>query len=412
MSTTLTAATNDTWSQLPSGQLAVGVDAGSRVVRCMVMAVEDGQLRFLGCGAAQSEGWTKGRVADQFRVSQAIRTAAREAEQQSRCRVESAVVGVGGPTIWGFDSHASYRYPRPREVDSEQMTFAVEQASRVTLEADRMILQICPQYFTLDGRPGYHDPRGRACSLLEANIHLITTSTQETHSIVLAMHQASLAVEETVFEPMAAAYASLLQEDRSRGVALVDIGLHSTDLVIYDGDALVYSVSLPLSADHLTRDVAYCLRIPYEEAEALKIQYGCAILGLTSDSSSIVVPAAGGHPPRELQRSELNRILDARAEELFRYVAGEISRSGMDASLMEGVVFSGAAIELQGMLDMAERVLNCHARKGLILGVKDLPSEFNTPEWTTAAGLAMYSARLKVRQNKKPKPPGFLGLLR
>jgi cell division protein FtsA len=412
MGTTLTATTQGPTTHYGSGQIAVGLDAGSSVVRCMVLAVEDGQMRFLGAGAARSEGWSKGRIADQFRVSQAIRTAAREAEKKSRCTVESAVVGLGGPTVWGFDSHASYRYPRPREVDGEQMTFAVEQASKVTLEADRMILQICPQYFTLDGRPGYHDPRGRNCSLLEANVHLITTSTQETHSVVLAMHQASLAVEETVFEPMAAAYASLLQEDRSRGVALVDIGLHSTDLVIYDGDALAYSVSLPISADHLTRDLAYCLRVPYEEAEVLKIQYGCAILGLTSDSSSIVVAGQNGQPSRELPRRELNRVLDARAEELFRYVAGEISRSGMEGSLMEGVVFTGAAIELQGMLDMAERVLNCHARKGLILGVKDLPTEFNTTEWTTAAGLAMYSARLKVRQNKKPRPPGFLGLLR
>jgi len=412
MSTTLAATTHESSDHRRSGELAVGIDVGSRAVRCLVLAVENGQLCFLGGGAAVSEGWVKGRVADQFRVSQAIRAAAREAESQSRCTVESAVVGAGGPTVRGFDSHASHRSSRPREVSAEQMTFAVEQASRVTLEADRMILQVCPQYFTLDGRPGYRDPRGRGCSLLEANVHLITTSTQETHSIVLAMHQASLTVEETVFEPMAAAYASLLQEDRSRGVALVDIGLHSTDLVIYDGDALVHSASLPVSADHLTKDLAYCLRIPYEEAEVLKVQYGCAILGLTSDNSSIVVPAAGGRPTRELPRRELNRVLDARAEELFRYVAAELARSGMEGSLMEGVVFSGAAVELQGMLDMAERVLNCHARKGLILGVKDLPPEYNRPEWTVAAGLAMYSARLKVRQHKKPKPPGFFGLMR
>lgn len=412
MAGTLTATPHESSEHPRQRPLAVGIDAGSSRVRCMVLAVENGQLQFLGCGAVQSDGWLKGRVADQFRVSQAIRAAVREAEKQSGCAVESAVLGLGGPTVWGFDNHATYRFQRAREVSGEEMTFAIEQASQVTLESDRMVLQICPQYFTLDGRPGYRDPRGRSCSLLEANVHLVTTSTRETHSLVAAMHQASLTIEETVYEPLAAAYASLLQEDRSRGVAVVDIGLHSTDLVIYDGDSLVHSVSLPISADHLTKDVAYCLRVPYEDAEALKIQYGCAILGLTSDNSTIVVPASNGRAARELPRSELNRVLDARAEEMFRYVAGEIERSGMEGSLMEGIVFTGAAIELPGMLDMAERVLNCHARKGLILGVKDLPAQLNAPDWAAAAGLAMYSARLKVRKTKGPKPPGFFGLMR
>ena len=50
-------------------------------------------------------------------------------------------------------------------------------------------------------------------------------------------HLAHLAVEETVYEPMAAAYACLIQEARARGVALLDMGIDSTDLVIYDGDA-------------------------------------------------------------------------------------------------------------------------------------------------------------------------------
>ncbi|MCP5112573.1 MAG: cell division protein FtsA [bacterium] len=392
--------------------LAVGIDAGSARTRCMVLAVEDGQIHFVGCGEASSDGWKKGRVSDQGRVSASIRRAVQAAERDSQCAVESAVVGVAGPTVWGYDNHFGYSFPRAREVGHEEMAFTVEKAAQVTLGADRMILHVCPQYFTLDGRPGYRDPRGRSCTRLEANVHVVTTSTQETHSIVSAMHQASLKVEETVFEPMAAAYASLLQEDRSRGVALVDLGLQSTGVVIYNGDALIHDASLPVSSDHLTRDVVYGLRVAYEDAEALKRQYGCAILGLTSDNSSIVVPSAEGRAPRELPRRDLNRILDARAEELFQYVAGEIERAEMTGQLAEGVVLTGAAVELPGMLDMAERVLDCHARKGLTLGVKNLPDRSNTPEWTTAAGLAMYSARLKVLKNPKPTAPGFWNLIR
>jgi cell division protein FtsA len=391
--------------------LAASVDAGSWSTRCVILALEGNYLRYLGHGEAPSSGWLKGRVNDHKRVSDAIQEAVRAAEGSARIAVESAVVGVGGPTVYGFDSHWAYRFARAREVAGDEMAFAIEQAARVSLEHDRMILHICPQFFTVDGRPGFTDPTGVECSRLEANVHLITTSTQETHSVVSAMHQAHLAVEETVYEPLAAAYAAVLPEERSRGIAVVDVGMQSTDLVIYEGDALVHSVSLPVSGDHLTKDAAWGLCIAYEDAEDLKTEYGCAILGLTGDNSSIVVPSRERREAREVSRRDLNRILDARSEELFSYVAGEISRVGMERSLLEGVVLTGAATLLNGMLDMAERVLNCQARKGLAVGVKDLPAELNSPEWTTAVGLAMYSARLKIRREKRRRPPGLLGLI-
>jgi len=112
------------------------------------------------------------------------------------------------------------------------------------------------------------------------------------------VHQASYAVEETVFEPVAAAYSAISKDDRVRGVAVVDIGMHSTGLAVYDGEAVLLARSLPISADHLTRDVAVGLTVQYADAERLKIEYGCAMLGLTSDHSFIEVPSLEGRAAR------------------------------------------------------------------------------------------------------------------
>ena len=56
---------------------------------------------------------------------------------------------------------------------------------------------------------------------------------------------------------------------------------------------------------------------------------------------------------------------------------------------------------LAGMCDVAERVLNCQARNGLPAGIEDWPKELDNPQWTTAAGLAMYSGRLKIKREWK-----------
>jgi cell division protein FtsA len=392
-------------------QLAVGLDAGSAFTRCVILAMEEGRLRYLGHGEVPSAGWHKSRLTDQQALTRSVQDAVRQAEAEARVVVDAMVVGIGGVTIDGHNSRGIYEFGRPRPISLEDMAYAVERSEQVRLEDDRAILHLFPQDFTLDGRSGKRYPRGSVCSRLEANVHLVTVSEQEHDSICAAVHQASYAVEETVFEPVAAAYAAISKDDRVRGVAVVDIGMHSTGLVVYDGEAVLLARSLPISADHLTRDVAVGLTVQYADAERLKVEYGCAMLGLTSDHSFIEVPSLEGRPAREAPRKQLNEILEARAEELFIHVGSELVTIGMEQKLLEGIILSGGGALLNGMCDMAERVLNCPARIALPAGLESFPEELCTPAWAAAAGLARYSARWKMKHEGKRRAPGLVGLL-
>ena len=64
-------------------------------------------------------------------------------------------------------------------------------------------------------------------------------------------------------------------------------------------------------------------------------------MGLTSESSLIELPSPDGRAPREAPRTFLNDILEARAQELFHFVRGEIAKVGMEQALLEGVCTGG-----------------------------------------------------------------------
>ncbi len=391
--------------------IAVGLDLGSAWTRCLIVAIENGRLAYRAHGQVESSGWSKGRVADQRALTACVRNAVGGAETRAGLSVDAVVVGIGGNSIEGANSRGVYEFGRPRPVTLDDMAYAVERSERVRLEEDRMILHVFPQDFTLDGRSGKRYPRGTNCSRLEANVHIVTASEQEHDSILAAVQEASYAVEETMFEPVASAFAAVTREDRNRGVAVLDIGMHSSDLVVYDGEAVLLARSIPISADHFTRDVALGLKVQYEDAERLKVEYGCAMLGLTSDNSYIEVPSLEGRPLREAPRKQLNEILEARAEELFIYVGSELMTIGMEQKLLEGIMLSGGGALLNGMCDMAERVLNCPARNALPDGIENLPEDLTAPDWATAGGLARYSARLKTNREARRKAPGLMGLL-
>jgi cell division protein FtsA len=381
-------------------RLAVGLDLGSTSTRVVICALEEESLKFLGHGEAPVQGWTRGRLADQSALTESIRFALHEAELRAQASPESAVIGVGG-SVAGVNSRGVYEFGRRRNIEPDDLRYAVELAARVRLEEDRQVLQVCPQDFILDGRSGYRNPKGILCARLEANVHVITTSLQEHQGLISAVHQAHLAVEESVFEGIAASYAAVVQEDRARGVVVVDIGAQSTHLAVYDGEALLLATAIPIAADHMTRDVSWLLKMNYEDAESLKREYGCAVTGLASDHSLIEIPSAEGRALREAPRQQLNEILEARAEEIFERVYAEILRVGMEQSLLEGAVLTGGGAMLTGMCDIAERVLNCQARNGLAMGIGNWPHELDNPSWTTAAGLAMYSGRLKLKREWK-----------
>jgi cell division protein FtsA len=392
-------------------QLAVGLDAGSSRTRCVIGLVEDECLRLLGFGEAVSEGWTKSRIADQTAVANSMRQALEEAERMAGVSVESCVLGVGGSTVRGSNARSEHEMNRPRELDHRDVTRVVERASRVQLQEDRMLLQALLQDFVVDDHPGHRDPRRMVAARLEANVHLITVSEREHNRLVAAANQAHVAVEETVFEGFAAAHSVVLPDERREGVAVVDIGAHSTDLVVYYGDAVQIAASLPICGDHLTRDVARGLHLSFDDAACLKEEYGCATAGRTPLNSFIEVPPlpSEGREAREVQRRTLNQIIEARADELFRHVLRELLRVGMDQALMSGIVLTGGTARLHEVCDAAERVLQCQARKGLTAGIEDWPEEMSEPAWSTAAGLAMYSGRLSLRAEMENRAAGLLG---
>ncbi len=391
--------------------IAAGVDCGSSRTRVVFLRVEGGYVRYLGHGEAESRGWAKGRVADPKAIAESVQRAVQTAEILSGVGAEGAVAGIGGAGVDGSVSRGLYEFGRRRTITREDLVYSIERASRLRLEEDRLVLMVMPQDFTLDGRAGYLNPDGAQASRLEANVQIITASLHEHECIVAAVHESHLAVEETVFEPVAGAYGAVLPEERERGIAIVDIGAHSTDIAIYSSEALMASVSVPIGGDHFTSDTAFCLKVSFEDAQCLKEEYGCARLGIAGDNNKIELPSHNGRPARESSRGQLNEILEARAEELFGYVKVEIEQAGMERHLLEGVILTGGGAMLPGMLDMAEAMLGCPARNGLPVGILDFPDDLMTPAWTTAAGLAMYSARLKAYRDGRLRPPGFLDLI-
>ena len=114
------------------------------------------------------------------------------------------------------------------------------------------------------------------------------------------------------------------------------------------------------------------------------------------------VPSVGGRKPRMLSRQVMAEILQPRAEEIFTLIHEEVTRAGFEKLLNAGVVLTGGGSLLPGMVEVAEQVFDLPVRLGRPGGVNGLTEPASGPQFATAVGLALYSAR-----HTKDHPRGF-----
>ncbi|HVA80742.1 MAG TPA: cell division protein FtsA [Candidatus Binataceae bacterium] len=369
--------------------LLTGLDVGtSKVCALVAEASPEGEIAVLGHGVAPCTGLRKGVVVNIEATVEAIRTALDEAEKASGMRIGSVVAGVAGPHIRGLNSHGIVAV-RGGEVSARDVERVIDAARAVAIPIDRQVLHILPQQFAVDDQEGVREPIGMAGVRLEARIHIVTAAQSYGQNLIKCCERAGITPAEMIFEPLASAEAALFPEERELGVALIDIGGGTTDIIVFHGGAVMHTAVLPLGGNHLTSDIAAGLRTPIADAERLKISFGAATNQVVRRDEMVQVPGVGGREPKPIARRMLTDILEPRMEEILAMAQREIMRSGVADSLASGIVLVGGTSLLEGTQELAERIFGVPIRRGLPINLKGMPEELMKPMYTTAAGLIL-----------------------
>ncbi|MEO5656783.1 MAG: cell division protein FtsA [Nitrospiria bacterium] len=390
--------------------IIVGLDVGTTKICAIVGEVSPGAMpglnphvKIIGIGTHPSRGLRKGVVVNVESTIESIKKAVDEAELMAGVEINSVYTGIAGSHIKGFNSRGVIAI-KNREVTSADMKRVIEAAKAVAIPMDREILHVLPRGFAVDDQEGIKDPIGMFGTRLEVEVHIITGAVTSAKNIIRSINRAGLEVVDLILQPLASSEAVLTPEERELGVAMVDIGGGTTDLATIIDNSVWHTAVLGIGGHHLTNDIAVGLRTPAYEAEKIKIRYGCASTSMVRDQETIEVPSMGGRPPRVLSRQLLSEIIEPRAEEMFGLVAQELRKMGYDERVAAGVVITGGTSILDGMAELAERVMNLPVRRGAPMDVGGLVDIVNSPVYATGVGLILYGA--KNRESLRPERGG------
>src|SRR5271155_3984418 len=369
------------------GNFLTAIDVGSSKTCALMVEVADSGLRYRGHGVAESRGSRKGVIVELDKAVAAVQKAVEAAEDIAGAAVEHAIVGIGGSHVRGVNSHGGISLgTRPREIGRDEIKQAVDRARAIPLPAE----------FILDDQAGVHDPLGMMAARLEVRVHLVTVAASAAQNVITAVNRAGVHVDDTVFEPLAAADSVLRADERELGVCLADIGAGSTELVVFLQGAVAYTGVIPVGGDHFTSDLSVGMCTPLAEAEKIKKVYGNAIVTLIPEGNEVEVPSVGDRPSRLLPQRLVAEILEPRARELFEMMRETLRQSGMFEACLAGIVLSGGGSRLPGIFDVAESVLRRPVRLSWPTPLAKMPATLAEPEFATVLGMVAYAQRARV----------------
>lgn len=367
--------------------LVIGLDVGTHKICTIVGQVRQDDIFIVGVGIEPSKGMKGGNVTDLNALTTAISASVHKAEKSSGYDIKRAFVSLAGKHISSVNSRGAVGINGTRGINSDDLDKAMEAARAIAIPHNREVLHVVPRSYSLDGQARVRSPLGMHGFRLEVEAHIITASSTSVANLEQAIEGAGVLVDRFILNPLAAGDAVLTDQEREMGVVVIDIGGGTTDLAIFIEGTVWHTAVLPIGGELVTSDITHWMHVPFDLAEAVKVQRGHALAKAVDPLEIFLVEPFGDGMPIEVQRSQLADVIEARVEEIFEMVHKEIKRSGYDGLIRAGAVITGGGGQLPGTKEVAQRVLGVPIRMAKPEKLTGMADALRNPAYSTSVGL-------------------------
>ncbi len=374
-------------------QYIVGVDVGTASVRVVQAKLdrETGSFSIIGASEAPSFGMRRGVIVDIEEAVSAISSGLEKVERMTGVPVTSANVSVGGNHISSLSSHGVIAVSRADgEISENDIVRCIDASQAISIPSNKEVLHVFPKSFTLDGQTGIKDPLGMSGIRLEVDTIIVQAGLPFVKNLTKAIMQAGLEIEDLVLAPCAAAESVLKKRQKDLGVCLVDLGAGTTSLAVYEEGDLLHTAVLPIGCSHITNDIAIGLRCSIETAEKVKLQFGHCDPKAVDKNEEINLSLLDKSEDQATSRQYVVEIIEARLEEIFSMISGELKKIQRDGKLPAGIVLTGGGANLPGVVEFSKKHLRLPSVLGTPENITTIIDRVSGPSFATAAGLVLW----------------------
>ncbi len=370
----------------------LAIDIGSTKI-CAIIAeiANDNTISIAGAGETKAQGLKKGSITNIELASRSIKTAVEDAKRVSGANVTSAIVSISGAYTKSLNSNGIVNI-QSKEISFEEIKRVMHTSLyNANIPNEYKVLHALPFNFKVDDQDYIEDPLGMNASRLEVETHIITTQKSNLNNLKKAVKGAGVEVENIVLNSYASTIATLNEDERELGVAVIDMGGNTSNIAIYSGNSVRYNEYLGVGSNHATSDLSMALHTPLNIADKVKLEHGSLF---TPSDDLIELPVIGdGETTHEVSLRVVHNVIFARVEETLMILAQLIEKSGLKDQIGAGVVLTGGFSKMKGICELANATFGSMPVR--LAKPREMDGLFETlkePEYASAIGLIMYAA--------------------
>lgn len=344
----------------------IGMDIGSSKVCAAAGKVDKhGVVQIMGITSSICSGVQKGIVVDIDSTSEAITKCITSLERMIDAKITGVYISLPGVISELISNKGIVAISSEDKEIKENDVKRVLKASKVTtISSDKEIIGVIPQQYIIDGYDKIKDPIGMSGLRLEVDAQLILAQTAVVNNFFKSINKSEIKVLGIVFQPIAISEVILKKEEIERGVAVVDVGADCTNIYIYYGGKLVHIDNIPIGGNIITNDIAICLKLPFSEAEKLKIKYGN--VGKSRENGNPNLEVVSDYNTKiKVDFSMLKQIIEARIEEILCMIGEKMSASGHYEKLSGIVIVGGGLALTKDIEEFSKEILQKPVRIGI-----------------------------------------------
>ncbi|MEA3523090.1 MAG: cell division protein FtsA [Campylobacterota bacterium] len=370
----------------------LAIDIGSTKIAAIIADIdEDNNIQITGAGFSKAQGLKKGSITNIELASKSIKSALNDAKRVAGIELKSAIVSISGAYTKSLNSTGIVNIPN-KEISIKEINRVMHTSLyNANIPNEYEVLHTLPFNFKVDDQDFIEDPAGMNASRLEVETHIITTQKSNLNNLRKAVKAAGVEVENIILGGYASAIAVLNEDERELGVALIDMGGSTSNIVIHSGNSVRFNDFLGVGSNHITNDLSMALHTPLESANSVKITYG----SLNEPSNDLIeLPIIGDEDAtHEVSLDVVHNVIYARVEETLMIIAQSIERSGLKDQIGAGIVLTGGFTKMEGIRDLAVAIFdNVPVRLAKPMELDGLFDTLRDPSYSTAIGLIKYCA--------------------
>jgi len=374
--------------------IITSIDLGSSVVRCVVADVsqDDGQVRILGVGTAESDGMRHGAVVDINDAANSIAHAVEKAEQMSGESIKNAIVSIGGTGISVKEVQGVIAIGRADgEVNEDDVIRVIDAAQAISIPTNNEIIHVIPRSFRLDDQRDIKDPVGLRGVRLEVDAVIVEAPSNHVKNLTSAMERADVVINDFIIEPLAAAESTLTKKQKELGVVLVNLGASTTSLAVYEEGELIHTAVLPVGSDFITHDIAIGLRTEIDIAERVKFEYGSASMKIVNKKDVVDLSHIDERETEPVYHYYILEIIQARLDEIFDLILKELESIGKDQLLPAGAVLTGGGAHMPYIVEFTKDKLRLPVTIGQPANLLGVVDHVDDSSYATIIGLILWA---------------------